>query len=342
MNDLNKILDDDEKVKLLLKQNNLPKALPLFFSNQKVSWQLLKEGCKSLESVKLKKIDFDNFTIILQYNPRRIYSALAKIDNDSIKERKCFLCIENLPSGQKAILNHEKYLILCNPFPIFKQHFTIPHINHTAQKIKNNFSDMLCLAKDFSHSYNVFYNGPKCGASAPDHLHFQAGERFFLPIENEFSSLKKMLGQKLIQNKNIEINSIDDTLRRFFTIEGKDENLIIKFFDLIYNSFKKVAKKKEEPPLNIISSYEEKKGYRIIIFLRRKHRPSHFYKEGNKRVILSPGVIDLGGVCILPIKKDFEQMTRQTLQDIFNEVTISQKNFTELNRLLQNEISKIF
>ena len=119
----------------------------------------------------------------VQFNPGRYISTSAKVDEKSINDRKCFLCPANLPEEQKGILYEEEYLILGNPFPIFPEHFTIPNINHVPQQIKNNFPLMLKLTKDLSKHYVVLYNGPKCGASAPDHFHFQAGTKNFMPIE---------------------------------------------------------------------------------------------------------------------------------------------------------------
>ncbi|HLF19655.1 MAG TPA: DUF4922 domain-containing protein [Bacteroidota bacterium] len=163
----------------------LPDLAIQLLDEQKKSWRQLAAGYSSLGSAQLREVRCAGFSVQLQWNSARIVSTGAKVDEKSIRERKCFLCVENLPENQQGILYQEKYLVLCNPAPIFTGHFTISHIQHIPQAIESSAGDFLDLARDLSPKFSVFYNGPKCGASAPDHLHFQASPRNAIPVEVE-------------------------------------------------------------------------------------------------------------------------------------------------------------
>ncbi len=156
------VLCFDNELNKLISQHDFANASRLLLDLQKKSWSQLSEGYKSLGSIKTKEFHFNGFTISIQFNPGRIISSSAKVDENAIKERKCFLCYENLPDEQKGILYNDDFLILCNPFPIFPEHFTIPHINHSPQEIKNSIDIFLELSKDLSSNYIVCFNGPKC------------------------------------------------------------------------------------------------------------------------------------------------------------------------------------
>ena len=150
---------------------------------------MLRSGYDTLQSVRTKVYDFGGVQIKVQFNPGRLISTSAKVDAASIKERKCFLCAENLPPAQRGIPCDGEYIVLCNPFPIFPEHFTIPSLHHTPQLIRDSFAALLRLTRELGSRYTVLYNGPRCGASAPDHLHFQAGNRSYLPIDAEYDAL---------------------------------------------------------------------------------------------------------------------------------------------------------
>ena len=197
------VLTADSIIKNFIKENNFSDAAKRLFEIQKEQWPMLAAGFKSLDTVKSKTFQFDGFKIKAQFNAGRMTSTSAKVDPKSISERKCFLCTENLPAEQKGILYKDKYLILCNPFPIFPTHFTLTHKEHQPQRILDTFPDMLDLSKDLSKHYSVIYNGPRCGASAPDHLHFQAGNKSFMPIDDEFHQIKNEYGKEIFEDDNL-------------------------------------------------------------------------------------------------------------------------------------------
>lgn len=294
--------------------------------SQIVDWELAKNNYKGLESVKVKDFSFDGFSIKIQFNPSRIISTSAKVDPKSIQERKCFLCKENLPKEQTGIDYKNEYIILVNPFPIFPEHFTIPKVDHKPQRIKENFEDILDLSKDLQDRYAVFYNGPKCGASAPDHMHFQAGIKNFMPVDYEFESIQKIT---LSNSDNLKISYTENYLRNFISLESPDKIEITKAFNKVYDSIEQVEAKDDEPMMNVVASYQNDE-WRIIVFPREKHRPSHYFEEGEKQILLSPASVDLGGVCITPREDDFNRITKRDIKDILTQVGVGKEKFDKI------------
>ena len=324
------------KLDELILNNDYSAAARILLREQLKVWPELEEAYNSVKNVRIKNFQFDGFVIKVQHNPRRLTSSSAKVDEESVKIRPCFLCEENLYSKQKAIKYKVDFLILVNPFPIFPEHFTIPHREHIPQSIKEWFGKMLFLSKDMPRDV-VIYNGSRCGASAPDHLHFQAGSKFFMPIDDEFFSLKNEYGEILFEDDELIVGGINDGLRKFISIEAKEIPVAESAFELFYNFYIKISDGTEEPMMNIISFYEPGKnengknyGWRILIFLREKHRPSFYYLQGKDNIIWSPASIDLGGLCITPLEKDFDALTEEKLSKGFNEITISSEKFSYL------------
>ena len=183
----------DELINSFAAQNDFGSAAKILLNRQLGNWEQLAERYNSLKTVQAKYFEFDGFGINVQFNPNRIISSSAVVDEEALSKRDCFLCINNLPKAQKSILFDDDYLILANPYPIFPEHFTIANINHFPQRIADGFYAQLSLSKSMSKYFSVFYNGPKCGASAPDHFHFQAGSKNFMPIDNDYPVLNKKI-----------------------------------------------------------------------------------------------------------------------------------------------------
>jgi hypothetical protein len=299
------------------------------FDSQLRTWELCRNGYKSLESVKMRRFDFDGFGVKVQFNPGRIVSSGAKVDPKSIKERKCFLCPANLPSDQKGLLWKNEYLILCNPFPIFPEHFTIPNIEHIPQCIENRFETMLDITKDLSPRYAVFYNGPKCGASAPDHFHFQAGIKNFMPVDKEYDRIKEKLGSKIYDGAKVKIYAVDKYLRFIIGMESADKAALTDKFNEFYAKYAKLSVHGEEPMMNIITYYEENL-WKALIFPRGKHRPGQYFAEGEANILISPGSVDMGGVFITPQEKDFIKLTKDDVIDILAQAALPAGKFALL------------
>lgn len=313
--------------------SELPKKAERLFEHQVKNWPLAADGYRSLSAVQVKQFEFDHFTIEAHFNPGRIISSSAKVDTKSIQERPCFLCINNLPTEQKAVTVFENYILLINPFPIFHKHFTIPSVNHIPQAIKSEIDSLLIISSMLGKDYSVFYNGPNCGASAPDHLHFQAGNFGFMKIDTEYEDILKIYGELVYEDNDLITTIVSGCLRNFISVESKSISKIIAEFQRIYNLLDE-EKPGEEPLMNIICSYD--KYWRLIIFPRSKHRPSYFFEEGENKLLISPAAVDFGGVCIFPREEDFNKITKELIIDIFEQVTVSDDEFKCLSDKLKN------
>jgi len=201
---------------------------------QKQTWEMLRNGYDTLRTVRTRVFEFEGFQIKVQFNPGRMTSTVAKVDATSIKERKCFLCTGNLPPAQRGIPSNGDYLVLCNPFPIFPEHFTISSVSHTPQLIRGSFAALLNLIRDLGSRYTVLYNGPRCGASAPDHLHFQAGNRAYLPIDAEYETLKKAHATPLVESDRLRVYGLEKCLRRIITFESPNAGALVGAFGVLY------------------------------------------------------------------------------------------------------------
>lgn len=309
--------------------------------NQKLEWKILADNYTSLKKIKIRTFQFDGFKINIQFNPERIISATAEVDEESIKNRDCFLCRENRPAAQREIKYKEGFLILCNPYPIFPEHFTITYKEHTPQKIAGNFISFLNTCEDLSSKYIVIYNGPKSGASAPDHLHFQAGTKFYMPVDNEFHLLKNEYGEILSESEDIIVSGISDGLRKFISIESNNIEKVSNTFNIFYSIYENISNKDEEPLMNIAGLYEQEFGWRVIIFLRSMHRSSHYFAEGEQKILVSPATIDLGGVCITPLEKDFNKITKEKITEIFKEVSLGKEEFDYIKSSLAQKLIEL-
>lgn len=306
---------------------NMADRARALLEQQRATWPLLQKGASTLGSVLVREIEFDTFGIKLQFNPGRMVSSGAKVDAKSIAERKCFLCLDHLPSEQKGI-EFGDYAVLVNPFPIFPEHFTIPHKQHIPQRIASSFADMIELTEHLGSYYTLFYNGPRCGASAPDHLHFQAGDRNFMTIDQSWPELVRTHGTWIYESSLTRIASVDDNLRRFIVIESEDRQHVLTRFLQLYQAFAALNSQLhpdqpdlEEPMVNVLTSFENNR-WRVIVFLRRRHRPAQFFLEDDAKILFSPASVDFGGVCITPVERDFNQITRGHLEDMFGQLSV--------------------
>lgn len=298
---------------------NLSQKAEALLNHQKDNWDLVKNNFSALENVEIKKFEFDNYYINAQFNPSRITSSSAKVDKKSIANRACFLCEENLPDVQKGINYNDKYIILVNPYPIFKQHLTIPHHTHIPQNIDDALSDMLDLSYDLRNNFFIFYNGPKCGASAPDHLHFQAGAKNSIPLENYYKELIEKHSSVLLKDEIVEAYQIEDKFLNFLSIRSQNKQKIIKLTRKVIQQLQSYKYSKEEPLLNIISLFDED-NWNVFIFPRKAHRPKQFFAEDDSQLLISPASGDMAGLLIVPRKEDFEKLTKDDVRDIYSQV----------------------
>ena len=326
-------LDDDDLAAYGLIGDDTADRAKYLLAQQRDMWPAMKTGTGHLATVRTRELRFDGFSMKLQFNPGRIVSSSASVDQKSISKRPCFLCRENLPADQKALAIGD-YLILGNPFPIFPEHFTIPHRQHIPQRIEGAVGPMLKISKCMGKHYTLFYNGPKCGASAPDHLHFQAGTYGFMPIDTTRDAQIRHFRHTLSETGSIRVTAVDDGLRRYIELESAKAAAIESAFEAIYAVFQSVTEQPgEEPMLNILSSCR-KNIWTVTVFLRRKHRPAQYFLEGDERILFSPASVDFGGVCIMPLEKDFLRLTPGLLRDMFEQVSVSANDFKHITQQL--------
>lgn len=307
------------------------KNLAALFEEQLNSWEQAGSNYEALAKVLVKEITVDGFPFKVQFNPARIVSSAAKVDAKSISERKCFLCKENRPAVQKGLeyINNgnaeNPYTVLINPFPIFPKHLTIPLLDHTLQLITGRFDAMLNLSKELP-DYTLFYNGPKCGASAPDHFHFQAGNKGFLTIETE---LKNMKLEPVFQTDSTNVSLVKGVFSGLLLLDSNSPSEANEIFEKILTVLP-VKEQEAEPMVNILCWYEISGAYEgryvTLIYLRDKHRPSHYFASDDANILLSPASVDLGGVLITPLEKDFHKISEREIKEIMDEILISESD----------------
>jgi len=304
---------------------------------QKKNWPLVESNFSGLEKVEVRHFQFDGFQIKVQFNPERMHSTVSKTDQKSIAARPCFLCSENRPVEQDEIVFGDQFLILVNPFPIFKFHFTISSNTHIAQRFLPSALVFLELAGAME-GLTVIYNGPECGASAPDHLHFQAGESTLLPLTEEFGRLKNS-SRKIYSGVNTTVYAFDHYLRKMISIETPSISVGLEVIDIYYKYFQAMQPDKIEPMMNVLCSWKNGKWV-IHLFPRKAHRPTHYFESGAKQILISPGSVDFGGVFILPRREDFDKITKENIVDILAQVCVNQDTFLELTEKIRNDLNR--
>lgn len=281
----------------------------------------------ALANVEVKEFEVGGMTFKVQFNPARIVSSGAKVDAAAIKARKCFLCAENRPAEQRGIEWNGRYTVLINPFPIFPRHLTIPDNSHTLQLIDGRIADMIKLAGELDQ-YTVFYNGPRCGASAPDHMHFQAGNSDFLTIGEALENTEL----KEVACEGASTLSLADKLPiRVFVIDAATPEEGQQLFARLYKALP-VPEGEAEPMVNILA-YATPAGVRLVVVPRKRHRPSFYGTEGDDCMLLSPASVDMGGVFITPRPQDFERLDAATVLRVLDELCLSE---SEINLIASN------
>ena len=307
--------------------SSLPAQCRNLLAEQKASWPDLSLGYEALKNIRVKDLRCNGFSVRVHHNPARIKSTTAKVDQKSIDNRPCFLCLKNLPEPQRGILYREDFIVLCNPFPICPEHYTIAHITHGPQSFEGMVSKFLMMAKDFSPDSHVFYNGPESGASAPDHLHFQATTRGILPIEKEIGDKAKLILVKCINTTSVF--RAKNLGREVIILEGEDCAAIGDALTNIVSAMKSVVVSPAEPMMNLLGSYERNK-WRVAIFPRQRLRPSVYFLPGNERILISPGLVEMGGVIITPIGKDFDIANEELIRTIYAEVSVDEETMQKI------------
>lgn len=322
-------------------------SLSRFFCRQLQTWSDTRERYRALDNVKTKKLG----DIKAQFNPSRIVSTGAKIDKATIAKRPCFLCKSNRPAEQMThIITDESgkptLELLVNPFPILPMHFTLPSVSHTPQAIKECYGEIHHLLDKYP-SLMFFYNGPQCGASAPDHLHLQAGTSGIVPLQSIWKRLKQNASMLLHLSEGEGISMTLDYDCPIFIIESKKAENELTLFQRLYYAMEKkcIAPATEvhpgsEPMMNIVA-WREGDNFISIVIPRRKHRPICYSATGSEQLLVSPGALDMAGLIITPRENDFNKLTADMASAIIGEVGISEQLANEIAEVIKNPSSEV-
>ena len=292
-------------------------SISRFFNRQMEKWADARHRFRDLKHVETHQLS-DQLKV--QWNPARIVSTGAKIDKKTLGDRPCFLCDKNRPKEQISKQIDERFLLLVNPFPILPIHFTIPARKHQLQSIYKNYGEMHRFLSLHSELM-VFYNGPKCGASAPDHLHFQAGTSGILPLQANWQRLSRNLTDIISLNDDEKIALIHDFVVPAFVIISKSEDSDEALFQRLYKSMP-VRGDETEPMMNIIA-WRKGDEYISVVIPREKHRPEAYFAEGDAQMMVSPGALDMSGLIITPREEDFRKLTEESATAILQECGVS-------------------
>ena len=299
-------------------------SISRFFNRQLEKWEDVRHRFRDLKHVETEQL---SELIKLQWNPARIVSTGAKIDKKTLGERPCFLCDKNRPKEQMTKLIDDKFQLLVNPFPILPVHFTIPARKHQPQAIYKNYGEMHRFLSLHSELM-VFYNGPKCGASAPDHLHFQAGTSGVLPLQTNWQRLSRNLTDIISLNEDEKIAQVHDFIVPAFVVISKSEESDETLFRRLYKSMP-VRGDETEPMMNVIS-WRKGEEFISVVIPREKHRPEAYFAEGDGQVMVSPGALDMSGLIIIPREEDFRKLTEEKATAILQECGISQDKMNSI------------
>jgi uncharacterized protein DUF4922 len=291
-------------------------ALERLFRRQERAWPQLAQGMEGLARAETRPVRIDWYDVFIRHIPHRVTSTTAAVDRESIAKRPCFLCERNLPPEEEGLPFDENFTIYCNPFPIVDRHLTIAHREHGAQRIANRFGAMFDLAAALP-GYFVVYNGPECGASAPDHMHFQAGSRALFPIANDTARLSGV--------------TLPNYGRNVLVFRGRDRLALTERMDRALELLREVTRKADEPLVNV-AVFHERGEWIAYLFPRGKHRPEVFHTG---ELTVSPASIDLCGIFVVPLERDFERITGRTIAAIFREITMPDGQFREVAARLE-------
>ena len=298
-----------------------------FIQDQLSVWPLAAANFRALKSMQVRTLQIDGMEVKLQFNPSRIVSSTAKIDEATLASRACFLCVEHRPKEQFHLKfegrKGRRYNIQVNPYPIFQKHLVIARDIHVPQAIWHNLPDILDFARAYP-DYTVYYNGPRAGASAPDHLHYQAVPREVLPLEVAVDAFLDSPGEVLSSVKDATLYHYRHFTRGVYCFKALTTKSLSKLFYQFLDCCP-VMDDGLEPRFNLYSWYDTAKAeYRVMVVLRTELRSHHFYTDGPDHLTIGPGAAEMAGVFVAPCEEDFLKVTQAQLCEILAEVSVSE------------------
>ena len=297
-----------------------------FVGDQLSRWPLACDNFRALKNVRVREVEVGGLKVKLQFNPARIVSSAAKLNKEDISKRKCFLCRDNRPEVQSFIKfegrKGKKYHILVNPYPIFPDHLVIAMNKHVDQSIWHRYVDMLDLARKYN-DFTFFYNGPRSGASAPDHHHFQGAPCGLMPLENDVDALIADQNEVLKYVSSVQdadLYHYDKFTTGVFVLRARTSKSAAKMLYRLLDCAD-ILEGENEPLINLFTYYRDGE-FRSIIIFRRSHRSHHYFSDGPDHLTMSPGCADMAGVFIVPVEEEYEKITPELLGEMLQEVSV--------------------
>ena len=320
------------EIKLRQAMNKKRQAGDLFIENQLAKWQTARTNHEALNQIETRRFELAGNTITVQFNPARAVSTCAKVDKSSIEARKCFLCLENKPNEQDEIIISldEPFSLRINPYPILPGHLTISSLKHQDQVLADKTIRQLpgklisWLEEYFASGYVLFYNGAKCGASAPDHFHFQAVKQSDVPVIQQWERLMETaVREKEIKTENgntyssFQITSYICPIQVFICNHSADilPEMINQYLESL-----PLHEGESEPRYNLFAWQDKQRGFTMAYFPREGHRPACYTATGGEQLLVSPGALDMAGLLVTPRKEDFDKITESDITQIYKEV----------------------
>jgi uncharacterized protein DUF4922 len=304
---------------------SLQEAVESLYRSQLLDWPEFSKAVSSLKKVRCRDVQADRRTVRLQLNPRRLANAIAPASADEVAARPCFLCTENRPKEQDSIPFENRWLVVCNPFPLLERHFVVIDREHTPQSIINGTLGAMIRFTGES-GYTTLYNGPRSGASAPDHLHFQALPPGSLPLEQQVP------GQASASSAGI---FFDSRLPRRIFLAADNPGKLKDFFSTLIETWSRINCRNftNEPDMNLVvlpRRHGSPSQPLVVVHPRFRHRPAAYYAPGADRLLVSPGAADMAGLVIVPRREDFDKLDGRLMRGIFEEVCLQKKVFSKL------------
>lgn len=298
-------------------------AVQALLAQQFDAWPMLRESVSALAEVETRTLRVRGADVQVQFNPKRIVSTGAAVDAATIRKRPCFLCVENLPLEEKGIAFGEEYVALCNPFPVLPGHLVVASRAHTPQTIRGVFNDFLALTRELGEGWFTVYNGPRCGASAPDHLHFQACSAEHAPV---LQDLETWEARDSVHAGAVEAFALRGYRLNLLAARGEDPAALRGWFERAERALAEVTAAEDEPMMNLIAAFGADR-WTIVCYPRGRHRPACYDAEGDARLMVSPAAIDLSGVMVVPHPDHFARISASDLENIYAEVTLNDALF---------------
>ena len=320
------------EIKLRQAINKKRQAGDLFIENQLAKWQTARINHEALNQIETRRFELAGNTITVQFNPARAVSTCAKVDKSSIEARKCFLCPENKPNEQDEIIISldEPFSLRINPYPILPGHLTISSLKHQDQVLADKTIRQLpgklisWLEEYFASGYVLFYNGAKCGASAPDHFHFQAVKQSDVPVIQQWERLMETAVRETeIKTENgntyssFQITSYICPIQVFICNHSADilPEMINQYLESL-----PLHEGESEPRYNLFAWQDKQRGFTMAYFPREEHRPACYTATRGEQLLVSPGALDMAGLLVTPRKEDFDRITESDITKIYKEV----------------------